>query len=113
MPLQSGKDYKKPPSSTSDKTPSVDVYYICDNVMIQQETSVKWEMNDDGDDLVTSFIKSLGQFVSDIPSLKPNGSNFTEWEKALNGVLIYIFEILKLTKNLGNFDYVTHGSKAI
>ncbi|MBW0504584.1 hypothetical protein O181_044299 [Austropuccinia psidii MF-1] len=113
MPLRSGKDYKKSSSATSDKTSSVDVYYICDDIMSQQEASVKREMNDDGDDLVTSFIKNPGQFVSDIPSLKPNGSNFTEWAKALNGVLLYIFDVVQFTKNLENFDFVTRGSKAI
>ncbi|MBW0465471.1 hypothetical protein O181_005186 [Austropuccinia psidii MF-1] len=48
-----------------------------------------------------------------MPSLKPNGSNFTEWAKALNGVLLYIFYIVKCTKNLESFDFVTCGSKAI
>ncbi|MBW0538539.1 hypothetical protein O181_078254 [Austropuccinia psidii MF-1] len=59
------------------------------------------------------FLNNPMKFATDIPELKANGSNFSDWEKALDAISLYGFDIPRFTQDLSNFYTLGQATKAI
>ncbi|MBW0575862.1 hypothetical protein O181_115577 [Austropuccinia psidii MF-1] len=60
-----------------------------------------------------SFLKNPSKFVSNVPKLKPDGSNFTDWNKGLDNVFMYIFNKVLFTDDPDNFELVHQAKGAL
>ncbi|MBW0469398.1 hypothetical protein O181_009113 [Austropuccinia psidii MF-1] len=64
-------------------------------------------------DGLKTFLNNPIKFATDILQLKTDGSNFSNWEKALNAIFLYIFDIPRLTQDRSNFDTLGRGTNVL
>ncbi|MBW0478982.1 hypothetical protein O181_018697 [Austropuccinia psidii MF-1] len=60
-----------------------------------------------------SFLTNPSKFISHVPKLKPDGSNFAEWSKALDNIFMYIFNVVLFTNDPDNFESVPQARGAL
>ncbi|MBW0477686.1 hypothetical protein O181_017401 [Austropuccinia psidii MF-1] len=60
-----------------------------------------------------SFLKNTSKMFSHIPKLKSDGSNFTNWSKALDNIFMYIFNVVLFTNDPDNFKLVPQARGAL
>ncbi|MBW0503458.1 hypothetical protein O181_043173 [Austropuccinia psidii MF-1] len=60
-----------------------------------------------------SFLKNPSKFISHVPKLKSDGTNFAEWSKGLDNIFLYIFNTILFTDDPDNFDSVPQAKGAL
>ncbi|MBW0530955.1 hypothetical protein O181_070670 [Austropuccinia psidii MF-1] len=113
MPLRSGKIYE---SSALNTALNNSYCSLCsessDHRLLNQIDNKEITPVLDMDSLET-FLNNPMKFATDIPELKTDGSNFSDWAKALDAIFLYIFDIPRFTQDLSNFNTLGQATKAI
>ncbi|MBW0550224.1 hypothetical protein O181_089939 [Austropuccinia psidii MF-1] len=119
MPLRSGKFHNTPAHNISQET---NKRSSCSTTIAPKPYTTMAQANPienkeaiptlDMDGLET-FLSNPMKFATNIPELKADGSSFADWEKALNAIFLYIFDIPRFTQDLSNFDTLGQATKAI
>ncbi|MBW0538178.1 hypothetical protein O181_077893 [Austropuccinia psidii MF-1] len=102
------------PSSSVDNHPIVPVLIPREQtdpkVVQEQSTSFDFDLSSPA---FSSFLKNPSKFVSNVPKLKSDGSNFTHWSKGLDTVFMYIFNKVLFTDDPNNFEIFPQAKGAL
>ncbi|MBW0539096.1 hypothetical protein O181_078811 [Austropuccinia psidii MF-1] len=92
------------PASSVDNCPvvpiSIPIEQMDPKVVQEQSTSFDFDLSSPA---FSSFLKNPSKFVSNVPKLKLDGYNFTNWSKGLDNVFMYIFNKILFTDDPNNF----------
>ncbi|MBW0560377.1 hypothetical protein O181_100092 [Austropuccinia psidii MF-1] len=118
MPLRSGKYYSSEsdiiateliPDPDTTICSSSDSNYFELHSFVEQSSPVDNKyttptMSTSISPALNAFMKNPSKYATAVPCSKSNGSNFYDWCQAIDGVLMYIFNKMKLTKNFNTLE---------
>ncbi|MBW0523649.1 hypothetical protein O181_063364 [Austropuccinia psidii MF-1] len=129
MPLRSGKFFsfndsessdsdsvveQLVPTSRSDIQPipltSVSALPMDSKLVQEQSCPADFDM---ASPAFSSFLKNPSKFVSNVPKLRSDGSNFADWTKGLDNIFMYIFNKILFTDDPNNFDLFPQAKGAL
>ncbi|MBW0569741.1 hypothetical protein O181_109456 [Austropuccinia psidii MF-1] len=95
MPLRSGKIHNAPSQNNNDCSPCLVTLAPtpCNTMAQTSPTENKGTIPTLDMDGLKTFLNNPMKFATNIPELKSDGSNFANWEKALDAIFLYIFDI--------------------
>ncbi|MBW0530199.1 hypothetical protein O181_069914 [Austropuccinia psidii MF-1] len=79
---------------------SIPIEQMDPKVVQEQPTSFNFDLSSA---TFSSFLKNPSKFVYNVPKLKLDGSNFTDWRKGLDSFFMYIFNKILFTDDPNNF----------